>query len=114
MDKRQKRKMLYELEHLIQTKGDKNRIAELRDQLGMEVEEKEETYTFTEEQFFRMKALGLTEAEMAFITSTNARKVRYFREKYTKEQLEEGIKKYGTYSAVRHSARARCAYLGQS
>lgn len=107
MDKRQKRKMLYELEHLTQTKGDKNHIAELREQLGMEAEEKEETYNFTEEQFFRMKALCLTEAEMAFITSTNARKVRHFRDKYTKEELEKGIEKYENYSAVRHSKRIR-------
>ena len=109
MDKREKRKMLYELERLTEMNGDKERISELREQLGMPPEGKTETYNFTEEQFFRMKALRLTEAEIAFLTSTNVRKVRHFKDRYTKEELEEGIGKYGNYSAIRHSSRVKRA-----
>lgn len=107
MDKRQKRNMLYELEHLTQTNGDKNRIAELREQLGMNVEEKEEMYNFDEVQFFRMKALRLTDAEMAFLTSSNASDIRRFKKQYTKEELKKEIERYENYSAVRGSKRAR-------
>lgn len=100
--------MLLELERLVESDGDVDRIFEIREQLGMNDTKKKQDrkpnskdYPFTEEQFFRMKALGMANEKIAFALDINPSYVHSFVAYYTKDEMQRKIDFYDDYYIIR-------------
>lgn len=89
-DKMQIKKLL-ELEHLVNTKGDPARIAELRKELGVKEPKREEVDTKLAKQYFRLRAFGLNEREIAYALVTSNNALNRMRDSFTEEEIEERL-----------------------
>lgn len=104
-DKTQIKKLL-ELEHLINTGGDKARIAELRKELGAK-ERREVRDSLLEKQYFRLRAFGLTDREIIFALATTGTRVQEMKDVYTLDELDERVKEYDEHRFVKNYWKQR-------
>lgn len=113
MDKKEKRRKLLMLNHLVNTGGDSKQIQALRAELGMgeeadikeavadkELEEIAKTYV-------RLRAFGLLDNEIAFALRVGINKVKKAQELLTDEGVEEAVKKYAKHDTVQRFHRLR-------
>lgn len=113
MDKKERIKMLLELERLIEFDGDVDRIFELRELLGMNEAKKQEKaldkreFPFTEEQFFRMKALGMPNEQIAFALDINPSYIHSFVAYFKKDEMQRKIDAYDEYYIIRKYVKRR-------
>lgn len=100
-------KKLLELERLVEQGIENERTRELRLELGMNVQEKEMDFSQLEKQFFRLRALQLTEQEIAFALGIGPVKISKMKQGFTNEELDERIEYYEKHRIVLNHMKQR-------
>lgn len=115
MLKKEKIKALMKLNHLVNINGDPEEIARLRamlsqdgtDEKGSKEIKPVKRIGISEEQYFRLKALQFTEAEIAFALMVSSATINELKKSLDSRTLKEGIEKYEQHRIIENFNKSR-------
>lgn len=109
---------LLELDHLVQTNGDAAQIAKLRRELNINEKNSAPSVqkrtkrdqldkSLLEKQYFRLRALQLTDSEITFALSVSSVTIAELRNQFTEDEYIEKVEEYDDTRIVQNFRRMR-------